>query len=145
MKVCLVMDLTEARFPLQNHQQQQPVANSWDYNQQQPMQQHQMQQMYPHQPQAQPNDWYYDPNIQQPHAMYNNSYNNYKTDYNCLNNQQPAPIHPTDPSLYNGANYYYPQNPPDAYAAPPQQHQMNHHPQMDYQHSNYHQNYHSSM
>lgn len=123
-----------------------------------------MQQMYPHQPppQSQPNEWYYDPNIhhqqqqQAPHAVYNNSYNNYKTDFNCLNNQPPAPIHHhpnTDPSLYNGVNYYYPQNPvADPYVTSPlpipqqQQQQVNHHPQqMDYQHSNYHQNYHSSM
>lgn len=99
--------------------------------------------MYHHQ--AQPNDWYYDPNQHQTHGMYNNAYNNYKTDYNCLN-QPPAPIHQpnADPSLYNnGGNYYYPQNPPpDVYAAN-SQHQMN--PQIDYQHSNYHQNYHNPM
>lgn len=121
-------------------QNSQPVASSWDYNQH-----HHMQPMYHHQQQAQPAEWYYDPNAHQPHGLYNNTYNNYKTDFNCLN-QPPAPIHhpSTDPSMYNGGSYYYPQNPPaDPYATAAQQ-QMSH-PQMDYQHSNYHQNYHNSM
>jgi hypothetical protein len=101
-----------------------------------------------HQSQAQPNDWYYDPNQHQSQGMYNNAYNNYKTDYNCLN-QPPAPIHQpnADPSLYNGGNYYYSHNPPDAdpYNVANPQHQMNHHTQTDYHHSNYHQNYHNPM
>jgi|SRR5690349_16414157 len=101
-----------------------------------------MQPMY-HQPQ--PTEWYYDPNQQHPqtHAMYNNAYNNYKTDFNCLN-QPPAPIQNPSTDPYNGANnYYYQQNPPpvDPYAT--SQQQLNH-PQMDYQHSNYHQNYHNN-
>lgn len=114
-----------------------------------------MSSIYHHQ---QPAEWYYgDPNQHhhqqqaQPHDLYNNSYNNYKTDYNnCLNNQpiaQPAPLHhhphtTGDPSMYNG--YYYPAA---DYAAAVSQHQQQQitHPQMDFQHSNYHQNYHSSM
>ena len=107
-----------------------------------------MQPMYHQpQPQAQPTEWYYDPNHHQhqPHGLYNNSYN-YKTDFNCLN-QPPAPIHPNaDPSIYNnGVNYYYPQNPAaDPYSNTTQQ-QINNHPQMDYhQHSNYHQNFHNN-
>lgn len=96
--------------------------------------------MYQQAPSA---EYYYDPNNHQQHQVhegYNNAYNNYKNDFNCLNNQPPPPIHPnTDPSLYNGSNYYYPQNPTsDPYANTSQQ-------QMDYQHSNYHQNYHNSM
>jgi hypothetical protein len=129
-------------------QGQQPApTGQWDYNQPQ-QQHHHMQPMYHHQPpQAQPTEWYY-PNHHQPHGY--NAYNNYKTDYNCLN-QPPAPIPSSDPSMYNGVNnYYYPQNPPtnDPYANAAQatahpQPQMAH-PQIDYQHSNYHQNY-SSM
>lgn len=104
----------------------------------------QAQTMY-HQQQAPSAEYYYDPNHQQQHQLhegYNNAYNNYKTEFNCLNNQPPAPIHPnTDPSMYNGVNYYYSHNPTgDPYAAnnAPQQ-------QMDYQHSNYHQNFHNPM
>lgn len=103
----------------------------------------QAQPMY-HQQQAPSAEYYYDPNHQphQLHEGYNNAYNNYKTDFNCLNNQPPAPIHPnTDPSMYNGVNPYYYPNPTtgDPYANNATQQQM------DYQHSNYHQNYHNSM
>jgi hypothetical protein len=101
----------------------------------------------------QPNEWsYYDPNQQ--HGMYNNTYNNYKTDYNCLN--QPPPqthqIHQqqqpsTDPStMYNGANYNYYYQTPDPYAAAAaaaaNHHQTHpHHIQADYTNINHHSNY----
>lgn len=114
-----------------------------------------------HYPQAQPTDWsnYYDP--QQQHAIYNNSYNNYK-DYNCLNQPQQQPpippqVHPDPSTMYNGSNYYYHYQQsqiPDPYhqqqqqqpLAPPHhlQQQQQHLPTsgIDYQqqHSNYHQN-----
>lgn len=106
-----------------------------------------MQPMY-HQD-AQASNWYYDQ--ANAHAMYSaNAYNNYKTDYNCLNQPVPPPpvavappIHqPIDTStMYNGTNYYYhPQTNPDPYAI---NHQMN--PSLDYQHSNFHTNYHNNM
>lgn len=85
----------------------------------------------------------------QQHAIYNNTYNNYKTEYNCLN-QPPAPAPPqqpsiaapqthihhqsTDPStIYNGANYNY-------YYQTPDPHQV-HHLQADYTNINHHSNY----
>jgi hypothetical protein len=92
---------------------------------------------------AQPTDWsnYYD------HAMYNNSYNNYKTDYNCLNQPQQhhhpplsQSIHQsTDPAMYNGVNnyYYYPQQQPQQPDPYINQNQPQQHPAgMEYQHSN---------
>lgn len=112
--------------------------------------------MYHHhqQPQSHQPDWstYYDPNQQHHHGMYNNTYNNYKTDYNCLN-QPPTHIQPhhqnTDPSaMYNGGNYYYyPQTQvPDPYVnqLTPQSDynttNINHHQQQQQQHSNYQNN-----
>jgi hypothetical protein len=95
-------------------------------------------------------DWsnYYDPS--QHHTMYNNTYNNYKTDYNCLNQPPPPPpsqhqhpqsIHPnTDPAMYNGANnyYYYPQQQQQQQQADPyiNQNQSQHPAGMEYQHPN---------
>lgn len=114
-----------------NHQQ-------WDYNQHH-HQQHMQPTMYQ---QTQPADWstYYDPNQQ--HGMYNNSYTNYKTDYNCLNQQPPTHIQThqsADPSMYNGNNYYY--YPQDPYINQQQQQQMSS-PQTDYSAtSNHPQNY----
>lgn len=91
---------------------------------------------YPHA--QQPTEWsnYYDPSQHQ-HAMYNNSYNNYKTDYNCLNQPPQAMHQSTDPAMYNnGANnyYYYPQQQqPDPYI---NQNQQQHPAGMEYQHPN---------
>lgn len=123
------------------------------------------------------NDWYYaeQQQQQQQNHMYNNYNNfNYKTDFNCLNHQQPAvaqqPLLPHtqqqrqqqpeiqshqqfhNSGIYNGANQYYqqqqqqqlqqyPQN-PNPYTAIQQN--INHPATMDYQHSNYHTNYHNA-
>ena len=86
-------------------------------------------------------DWstYYDPNQQ--HGMYNNTY--YKTDYNCLNQQQQPPTthlqttHQTpaaDPSMYNGSNYYYYPQVPDPYINHQQQQMSS--PQPEYSPTN---------